>query len=180
MKYLKSIIIVFIFLFSATILCFAQDSKMMASAYVSYNMPMGTTADNYKSSVGFQAQFEYLLTEDIGLDITAGYIPWNFENEVPDQTFTIIPTLIGGRYYFMARGMSSYVGVDLGLYHTTFKTVSEKRPESKFGYSILGGVLFPMSDNLYVNSNISYTSISTAGFTFTYIALHAGLSFTFY
>jgi len=169
MKYLKSIIIVFIFLFSATILCFAQDSKMMASAYVSYNMPMGTTADNYKSSVGFQAQFEYLLTEDIGL-----------ENEVPDQTFTIIPTLIGGRYYFMARGMSSYVGVDLGLYHTTFKTVSEKRPESKFGYSILGGVLFPMSDNLYVNSNISYTSISTAGFTFTYIALHAGLSFTFY
>ena len=179
MKNLSSFIITLILLISVSFFCFAQENNMMISAFVGYNMPIGDAADRYKSSVGFQAQFEYLLTEDIGLDVTAGYIPWNFENEVPNQTFTIIPTLIGGRYYFTAKGMSSYVGLDLGLYHTTFKTAIEKRPESKFGYSVLGGVLFPMSDILYVNGNLSYTSISTAGFTFSYIAIHAGVSFTF-
>lgn len=152
---------------------------MMVSAFVGYNMPIGTAADSYKSSIGAQVQFEYLLTDEIGIDVTAGYIPWSFESEVPNQTFTIIPTLIGGRYYFTARGMASYVGVDIGMYHTTFKNEIEKRPESKFGFSVLGGVLFPLSDNLYLNGNLSYTSINTTGYTFTYIALHAGVSFTF-
>ncbi|MCL5992195.1 MAG: porin family protein [Bacteroidetes bacterium] len=151
----------------------------MVSAFVGYYMPIGTAADSYKSSVGFQTQFEYLLTEDFGLDVTAGYIPWSFENAPPNWEFSIIPTLVGGRYYFTSRDMSTYVGIDIGLYHTAIKKNVEKESASKFGYSFLGGVLFPMSDNLYVNGNFSYTSISTTGYTFSYIALHAGVSFTF-
>ncbi|MBI5323927.1 MAG: outer membrane beta-barrel protein [Ignavibacteriae bacterium] len=174
-----SLLAVVLIIFLAAGLIKAQDNNMMLSAFVGYNMPMGTAADTYKSSVGFELQFEYLLLEDMGIDITAGYIPWNYENEVKGQTFAIIPVLIGGRYYFTAKGMSSYAGFDLGLYNTQFKNEIDNRSESKFGFSLIGGVLFPMSDNLYVNGNLNYTSISTAAYNFSYIAIHAGVSLTF-
>ncbi|TAL69020.1 MAG: DUF3575 domain-containing protein [Bacteroidetes bacterium] len=179
MNAFKSFGIILFIIIVSTISCFSQENNMMLSAYVNYNMPMGTAADNYKSSVGFQAQFEYLITEEIGMDITAGYTPWNFENAPSVWKFSIIPVLIGGRYYFTAKSMSSYVGFDVGMYNTSIKKEVEKTNEPKFGFSFLGGTLYPMGDYLYLNTYLSYTRISTSGYVFSYLAINAGVSFTF-
>jgi hypothetical protein len=176
MKLTNSIIFVVLIFLSASLNNYSQDSKMMVSAYAGYYLPTGNAADYYKSSVGFQGQFEYKVTQDIGIDATAGYIPWSFENGSSSQSFNIIPTMIGGRYYFSAKGMSSYAGLDLGMYHFNSENDYGSYSESKFGFSILGGVLFPIGDFLFLNGNVNYTNINSEGYNFTYVAIHAGLS----
>ena len=179
MKNLKILIIISTLILITSFSTYAEDSKMMAGAFINYNLPMGTTADNYKSSIGFHLQFEYLLTESIGLDITAGYVPWDFENAPSNWKFSIIPVLIGTRYYFVERGMSYFGGFDVGVYNTSIKKDAEEFNESNFGISILGGSLFSMGDYLYLNTYLSYTRISTSAYSFTYLSINAGISYPF-
>jgi hypothetical protein len=177
---MKKLSIFLLSIIFGTILIYPASAfdNMAVTAYAGYYMPQGNAGNVYNSSWGFEGQFEYKFTESIAADVTAGYIKWNFGTQIPGASFTMIPMLIGGRYYFPMPGFTPYGGVDFGMYNSNFKSnFTPNSSVSKFGYAILAGAIFPFS-GFNVNANLDYTSVSLTQ-TFSYLVVHVGVSYPF-
>ena len=133
MKHLFSIIALLIVLSS---LAFAQEGKMTLGLGAEVALPSGTFGDVAGTGFGGTVNFLYDINDQIAISGTAGYLTWGKKSVGAgafsfEWTYSAIPILAGGRYYFTKCGEGLYGSAEIGLYMFTVKTKSP-------GYSILG------------------------------------------
>jgi hypothetical protein len=156
----------------------------MLGANIGYYIPVAAESKSQKSGYGFQGQIEIKITSYIGLALTSGYIfiPTVFDSE--NKSIEIFPIMIGGRFYWFDKGIKPYTGLDFCMYACNYNYDMfyynnydySNYSDTKIGFSILQGALFPINDNFFINGNILLTSASADGIGFNCIAIHAGVS----
>jgi hypothetical protein len=129
MKHLFLIIALLIVISS---LAFAQEGKMTLGLGAEVALPSGTFGDVAGTGFGGTVNFLYDINDQIAISGTAGYLTWGKKSVGSfEWTYSAIPILAGGRYYFTKCGEGLYGSAEVGLYMFTVKTKSP-------GYSFLG------------------------------------------
>jgi len=139
----------------------AQESIMNVGADLGIFLPTGDFGDGVNTSFGFSASFEYMLQPNLGLTGTLGYISWS--SDVDGITMSTMPIIFGGRYYFATEGLQPFAGADLGFYKSTVEAdmfgFKFSDDETDFGFSLLGGALYPLTEDISFRGIISFTNI---------------------
>jgi hypothetical protein len=166
----------------------AKDKgKMAVGANVVLSLPMGDLGDAYKMGFGGTATFTYRIAKQIDLTGTAGYITYGVDSDKIDGSYSTIPILFGGRYYFMPGKVQPYGTAELGLHFTsadveipsqtfggfTIGGGSQSVSATEFGFGFGGGVLVALSKSANIDGTVQLNFI---GGELT-LSIEAGASF---
>ena len=111
----------------------AQVGKMKLGVGAYVGLPMGTFGDVTSVGFGGVAQGEYMFADKIVGTVTTGYLSFSGKtvNTVDLGTWSIIPILVGGKYFFTP---NLYGAVQIGL-----NMISTKVPTYVIGGFTFGG-----------------------------------------
>jgi opacity protein-like surface antigen len=145
-------------------------------------VPMGDF-NNY-SSVGFGGigTVGYMVDENLTVTGKIGFLSFSGKDQtvtvnghsttVSGGSVTVIPILVGGRYFFMPPAdMRIYGSADIGIYNIN------NGGGSKFGFAPAVGAQFKAGDNMKVDVHADYTYISTDVTSTTWLGIGVGLVF---
>ncbi|MBI4811305.1 MAG: outer membrane beta-barrel protein [Ignavibacteriales bacterium] len=139
---MKRLLLVFLLFLLASSLSFSQDGKMKLGVGGEILLPSGDFGDIAGTGFGGTANFLYLVNDQIAISGTAGYITWgskSFDMGLGEweYSYSAIPILAGGRYYFTTGDARVYGSAELGLYMFNFTVTT---PSYEFlGYTVEGG-----------------------------------------
>lgn len=164
-------------------------SAMGVSLQAGVSVPMGDFDNVAGLGAGGEATFEYLLNENIGLTGTLGYYEWGSKNDLPqgfDYSFSTVPLLVGGKYFFQLGGFVPYAGAQLGLNFSSLKQTvqvagvkaDQSESSTDFGVSPLVGFRYLMPPNLAFEMTFKYNIISTSGSSANSLAIILGARIT--
>jgi hypothetical protein len=112
-------------------------------------MPIGSFSDAVSIGFGGTAQGEYLLAPNASLTLKSGYVTWSAK-DVPSGfkvSYSGIPILVGGKYYFMPEGKTRFYGtLEVGLMilsasaEGTYGGQTYKTSASETDFSVAPGV----------------------------------------
>lgn len=145
----------------------AQQGKMHAGGQVGISLPMGDFGDGANLGFGFLGNFLYGITPAIDLTGSIGYYTWG--SDADNVSFSDVPLLFGGRYYFNRSEFTPYGLAQLGLHFRSFEVEAITTPfgtfgggstsDSEFGINLGGGFLYNMGSlMLDVNGSINIIS----------------------
>jgi hypothetical protein len=158
-------------LLTAAVPAFGQSQPWKKQIALDANISIpGGAGENVGTGYGGAAAFYYqLLTRNTFISASVGYNAF--------EGFTIIPLLIGARYNFSITGFQPYIGVELGLYLTSYdNTVIGS--SSDFGLQPKIGFRYPLSPGLDFDASIKYHIITGEGDSFTILAPGIGIAYT--
>ncbi|MDR1678186.1 MAG: porin family protein [Prevotellaceae bacterium] len=123
-------------------------------------VPMGDFEKMAEVGLGGNVNGEYAITENIGAGLSIGYYKFSFKDNGfgEDESFTVTPVALNGKYYFMTEGLKPYAGLDLGMYFLS-STFENSEVKGKFGLAPVVGLQYDFSDNMAINANVKYNYI---------------------
>jgi opacity protein-like surface antigen len=162
--------------------CAAYAQQMSLGINGEVALPMGTFGDVSGVGFGGTALFGYQIDPNITLTGRVGYLSFS-EKEDGFPTYSVMPILVGGRYYFMPEGedMRMYGAAELGLYNVAWKWsfmgMDFDDSEMKFGFAPAVGAQFKVGDNMNLDAHLNYSYISTEGDAINWLGIGIGLEF---
>lgn len=162
-KVLFVLILSFFFISSVN----AQKGKMHAGGQAGISIPMGDFGDGANLGFGFLGNFLYGVTPDIDLTGSIGYFTWG--TDFDGVSFSDVPLLFGGRYYFNRSEFTPYGLAQLGLHFRSYETPTittafgtfggGSASDTEFGINLGGGFLYNMGSlMLDVNGSLNIVS----------------------
>jgi hypothetical protein len=120
-KLLVAVVLLGLVAFSSSA-SFAQAGKINFGVGADVVLPIGAFADAYNIGIGGTARGQYVVNDMISLMATAGFISFGGKDVggFKLESGSMIPILVGGKYYFTPSGSRFYGGADLGI--SIFKT----------------------------------------------------------
>ncbi|RJP66537.1 MAG: hypothetical protein C4539_11235 [Ignavibacteriales bacterium] len=217
---MKKVVYTFMAIVLSGIILSAQ-TKFGVGVNGMYLSPTGDFGDLYKSGFGGIASVTYNLTDNIQLGVNAGYASVSFNNDHfnemlnefginekvdIDSKLSIIPVLLGAKYFFTSSSFKPYAALDLGMHLVSVEASSVTVEGQKFdatakeskataGWGIGLGFLAQLApkinldvnakisgDNLEVGSNMSvnsdvYSASQSSKSTVAFFTIAAGLQF---
>ena len=173
--------VVFLLCFLCSVSAFAQSTSngmWNVGVGAEVGVPMGDF-NNY-SSVGFGGigTVGYMVDENLTVTGKIGFLSFSGKDQtvaaktVSGSSVTVIPILVGGRYFFMPPAdMRIYGSADIGIYSIG------NGGGSKFGFAPAVGAQFKAGDNMKVDVHADYTYISTDVTSTTWLGIGVGLVF---
>ena len=203
----------------------SAQSKFGIEVGGAYLAPMSDFSDVYKAGFGGLASLTYNATDNLQLSVNTGYAQFSFNNDKfnqlldeffggngtsfnvnIDSKLTIIPVMVGGKYFFTTSVFRPYVATDLGVHiisvsaskvtvagQTMDATTSQSKAATAWGIGV--GFLYKVApkvnidvnakvngDNLEVGTNFStsgsgYSASQTSKSTATFFSVMAGVQF---
>lgn len=173
----------------------AQAQKMGASVGAEILIPMGDFSNVAKIGFGGTAQFDYMVNPDIAVTGKVGYITWgaNTGDQLAgakvEASWSAIPILFGGKYYFMPQGKARVYGqFELGLYMISvsskvevpfFGTQETSASSTEFAIAPAVGVELPVGPKGAVDVSARFLMIMTSGSASNNIGFRAGYKMFF-
>ena len=156
---------------------FAQENnttskKVGFSVGVELASPVGDLKDSHKFGIGGTAQVEYMVAQQVGITLNAGYISYSGKSQTflgttyKNPALGQIPILAGVRYYFIK---DIYVSGQLGV--SVFK-VKGADSESAFTYAPGIGIKVSLLD-----LTLKYMGASKNGSTLSNVGLRVAVNF---
>ncbi|MBI5475924.1 MAG: outer membrane beta-barrel protein [Ignavibacteriales bacterium] len=138
---------------------FGQEGQMRLGAGLELVLPSGTFGDVAGTGFGGTANFLYTVNPQITITGTAGYIMWgekSFDLGFGEwkYSYSAIPILAGGRYYFTEGDSRVYGSAEIGLY--MFSATVTVPTQSFFGYTIAGGETTESSSEFTIAPGVGY------------------------
>ena len=209
-----------------TVSMISAQSKLGIEVGGAYLAPTGDFSDVYKAGFGGMAALTYDATDHLQLSFNTGYAQFSFNNDKfnqllndffsgyssksfnvnVDSKLTIIPVMIGGKYFFTTAEFRPYLAADLGLHivsvsaskvqvegQTIDAAVSQSKAATAWGlgvgffYKVAPKVNIDVNakingNNLEVGTNFSasgsgYSSSQTSNSTAAFFSVMAGVQF---
>ncbi len=178
----------------------AKGGKLAVGVNGVVALPMGDFGDFAKTGFGATGTFLFRVIPQLDVTGTIGYLTFGVDvptvqgaNIKADGSFSSIPILFGGRYYFMPGKVQPYGAAEIGLHissgsdtevsftnpftgQTTTQTV-EGESSTNLGFGFGGGVLIEAGKNLKFDGGVQFNIISTTGSSSSYISIEAGVLF---
>ncbi len=190
---MKRLITVTFILILISSFAFAQEGKMTLGVGAELALPSGDFGDFAGTGFGGTANFLYHMNEQMAISGTVGYISWGGKSldlgflGKYEYSYSAIPVLAGGRYYFSTGDSRLYGSAEIGMYMFSFTVTvpsyefygvtfpGGETTESSSEFVIAPGIGYEMKigDNLYFDITGKYIMISDAN----NIGVRAGISF---
>lgn len=102
----------------------ASAQESFGSAGLEIALPMSDFSDAFSLGYGISGAYEYGLTDNIGVNATAGYILLSPASKVKDivKSGYMVPIQVGANYYFDKAKSGLYAGVKVGVHLVGSKT----------------------------------------------------------
>lgn len=161
---------------------FAASAQISIGAYGGLALPMGDLSDGkYKMGFGGGVAGNYSLNDNMTVGANIGY--YSFTNEASDDiTMTSLPIMATFNYYFADEGFKPFVGAEVGMSMVTSKFnilgISAEGKSTAFGFGLVGGAAYGMSDNLDLFAAVKYNQFSLGGDlngTLSYLPINIGI-----
>lgn len=163
------------------------QGKMALGFNAGIALPMGDFGDGFDMGFGGSALFIYHATPNIDVTGSAGYLTWSGKDE-SDVTFSSIPVMVGARYLFGQGKFNPYINAELGMHFTTVDIPEVEIPgvgtfgggsesDSNFGWGAGAGFLYQIGNNMDLDVNARYNSITGDGGSSDYVSIMVGLLF---
>ena len=160
---------------------FAQGGGWTVGVGGEVGVPTGDFNTAYSAGFGGMGTVGYVVDPNFTVTGKVGFLSFSGKEitgtiggvaySVTPPSLTIIPILVGGRYYFMPPAdMRVYGSVDLGMFNVN------NNVGTKFGFSPALGAMFKAGDNMNVDVHANYTSVSTEGSSSSWIGVGIGLN----
>jgi hypothetical protein len=186
---MKKLILSIITVILLTGAALAEDNtpKNNITAQLNFNFPTGVFGDFWGTGLGAVIQYERLLTNEISVGISTGYIFWKPETD-PGNTeflFTDIPVALNLRYYFPSAGsFTPYAMIEGGIHNTSSETdygsgAIDTDTGSDIGFMPAFGIIMPFGNNIFINVNAAYTIIMSGEDNTTHFGFNGGISIPF-
>ncbi len=130
----KTLLIVAILSF-LTLTINAQEGKIHVGGQVGLSLPMGDFGDAANMGFGFLGNFYYGINQNIDLTASLGYIAWG--TDADGASFSNIPIVVGGRYYFQRSNFTPFLAAELGINNLSFTFAFVKTFYTRFVYVFL-------------------------------------------
>ncbi|MBI1932911.1 MAG: hypothetical protein HYS24_10285 [Ignavibacteriales bacterium] len=159
---MKKTLLIVVILSFLTLTINAQEGKIHVGGQVGLSLPMGDFGDAANMGFGFLGNFYYGINQNIDLTASLGYIAWG--TDADGASFSNIPIVVGGRYYFQRSNFTPFLAAELGINNLSFTYDSEYFGEysatsSDFGLGIGGGFLYALGNmDLDVSAKINIIS----------------------
>jgi hypothetical protein len=148
-------------------------------------LPMGDFGDGYDMGFGGNGLFVYHASPNVDVTGSVGYLTWSGKDALDGFTFSSIPVLVGARYLFGQGKFNPYIGAELGMhfansdyeYELLGVTYSGSASDSYFGWGAGAGFLYQIGNNMDLDVNAKYNSISSEGSASDYVSVMVGLLF---
>ncbi|MEX2115666.1 MAG: outer membrane beta-barrel protein [Bacteroidota bacterium] len=161
----------------------AQEGAMSVGGGLNLGLPMGDFGNIAGFGFGFQARFQYGLTNDLALAGSFGYISFSEKNSASSS---VMPILASGRYYFTPGDGRPYGQADLGL--TTFSQTfnfnfgglggfAGSASSTNFSIGFGGGYETKLNDKWSLDFGAGYNIILASGGSLSYIGIRAGANY---
>lgn len=167
------------------------NAQIRVGAGVNAGLAMGDWADlDYSLGIGGGVSGEYMLTDNIGLGLSLGFmsfagetitqeIPFFGTVEVEQPSISLIPIQVQGNYHFMpGEDFNFYAGLGLGL---ALLTPEEGDGESGFVITPRIGANYMFTDALGLDLNVGYSILNITpegadeSFDYSYLPINLGL-----
>jgi outer membrane protein W len=156
------------------------QNKMAVSVGPEVLIPMGSFSDAAKIGFGGTAEFEYFVNPNISVTAKSGYITWgaktgdaNIGATNVEVTWSGIPILVGGKYYFIPSGRTRVYGqFELGLFIFSgsstvtipgFGTQSASASSTEFTIAPALGFEIPAGQKGAIDLSVRYWGILSSG-----------------
>lgn len=177
---MRNILSVFVIIFLFAGFLNAQG-KMAVGFNAGIALPMGDFADGYDMGFGGNALFVYHASPNVDVTGSAGYLTWSGKDALDGSTFSSIPVMVGARYLFGKGKFNPYLGAELGMHFSSFDYefmgVDYSSSDSYFGWGAGAGFLYQIGNNMDLDVNARYNSISSEGGASDYVSILIGLLF---
>jgi len=140
---------------------------MHAGGQVGITLPLGDFGDAANLGFGLLGNFLYGLNTDIDLTGSIGYFSWG--SDIDNVSYSDVPLLLGGRYYFNRGEFTPYGLAQLGIHFRSFDVASFSTQfgtfgggsvsDTEFGLSIGAGFLYDIG-NLKLDVNGGFNIVS--------------------
>jgi hypothetical protein len=163
-------VIMFTFLFVGLVNSNAQkrvvavQSPMYIGAEAGLSIPMGDFGDAADMGFGASGIFQYYFTPDVALHATLGY--YYYSTKVSGLSASDIPLTAGIIYELNKGGMIPYIGALIGFhfvsasYKDAYYGQTYTSSDTKFGFSPIFGLIFPMSPTMDFHANAKLNIVS--------------------
>ena len=159
---------------------FAQGTWSVGAALAGGN-PMGDFGNFAKLGMGGVVWGAYNLDQNLSLTGKIGYLSFSGKDvTIGIHTYTydattIMPILVGGKYFFMPPGdMRVYGALELGMYNINVAGIGSA---TKVGFAPSVGGQYKIADKMNLDLNINYTYISTDNTSSTYLGFALGVEY---
>lgn len=210
-------VFVVLFLFIASLINAQSGLGLNVSAGIA--SPGGDFGDVYKMGFGGNAGLTYNLNESLQLSASGGYYTFAFNNEYfsdllkdagfnvtvdVDAPISIIPLMVGAKYFFSASDFKPYVSAIVGLHLMSVSSnsvnvgglnynVSKSATETKGAWGVGLGFLYKIAPKVFLNVDAKMngnsaevgtsssfqtgttTTTSTSSSTTTFVTVSAGV-----
>lgn len=189
---MKKLLFILFILLTFAVSTNAQVGKMTVGGNLILALPMGDFGDLASTGFGGTATFTYRVIPNLDLTGTLGYLSFGYDSDQIDGSFSTIPFLVGGRYYFPTGTVRPYAVAELGLHFGsatveypsqsfggfTFGGGETSSSSTDFGFGFGGGVQVPVADKICVDGTLQYNLIATSGSSSGFISLEAGVAYS--
>lgn len=161
----------------------AQQGAMSVGGGLNLGLPLGDFANGAGFGFGFQARFQYGLSNDLALAGSLGYISFGEKNSASSSVF---PILASARYYFTPGESRVYGQADLGLTSFSqtvnfdfggFGSGSVTGSSTNFSLGFGGGYEMPIGDKLDLDLGAGYNVVLATGGSLSYINIRVGVNY---
>lgn len=157
-----------------------------------YGVPLGDFSDASKGGVGGELRARFYPKDNFMVGINAGYYYYAMKDAAGLDNLkggtSFIPVTAGFEYFFFTTVVKPYVGVDAGLYNSSFKQtynqvinatkteVEVSGSESNFGVAPNVGVMIG-AGGTNLNACIKYVNVFGDGSTSSMLLYQLGIAF---
>ena len=165
--------------------------RMMFMVNFIYALTFGDFGKLYSSAIGLELTYAYVLSQQIMLVGSIGYLSWILKNSLSpgfSESFSSIPLMFGLRYFFLKQMtlLLPYLTLQLGLHFLkqtqefSFLGFTDKFSESqtKFGLNFGAGVLYSIAAALFIDFSIKYMLINGDPNSISNLGFHIGASYS--
>ncbi|MBI5323928.1 MAG: hypothetical protein HZB41_01375 [Ignavibacteriae bacterium] len=157
----------------------AKYVETMVIPFLGYYIPTGSEISKYESNLGIKGQIELRVAANIGIDIAVDYFKLKYNSNSNIKKINVVPVSIGTRFYWFEKGISPFTGIDLTASTFDYEEhwlYGNNYSVTKLGYSIIQGILIPLSNNFLINNNFILTRIYTGYSSLDYFTLNYGIA----
>lgn len=139
---------------------FAQEGKMTLGFGGELALPSGDFGDFAGTGFGGTANFLYHMNDQVAISGTAGYITWGGKSldlgllGKWEYSYSAIPILAGGRYYFSAGDSRLYGSAEIGFYMFSFTVTVPSY--TFFGVTVPGGETTESESEFVIAPGLGY------------------------
>ena len=171
---MKNITLLLVLLTVASVPAFAQTTSggWGVGFGGDVGIPVGDLSNGAQVGFGGNGWVGYMVDQNLTVTGKAGVISFSAKTGYTPSSVTVVPILVGARYFFMPPAdMRVYGHAEAGVFNIS------NGGGTKFGFAPTLGAQFKAGDNMNVDVHANYTYVSTDFTSSSWVGVGIGLEF---